>query len=47
MIQTTTTTRPAPEARPTTGLKTISVRKAGPVRLTGLAHPLYGGCALA
>ena len=29
------------EARPTR-LKSITVRKAGPVRLTGVAHPLYG-----
>jgi hypothetical protein len=43
----TTTTKTEPEARPTSGLKTITVRKAGPVRLTGAAHPLYGGCAVA
>jgi len=30
----------------TTGLKAITVRKAGPVRLTSVAHPLYvRGCA--
>ena len=23
-------------------MKTIKVRRAGPVRLTGAAHPLYG-----
>jgi hypothetical protein len=31
------------EARPVARLKSISVRKAGPVRLTSAAHPLYGG----
>ena len=29
------------EKRPTR-LKSITVRLAGPVRLTGVAHPLYG-----
>ena len=24
-------------------MKTITIRKAGAVRLTGVAHPLYGG----
>jgi hypothetical protein len=45
MIRPTTTTKT--EVRPTAGLKTITVRKAGPVRLTGAAHPLYGGCVAA
>ena len=26
-----------------TGMKSIAIRKAGTVRLTSAAHPLYGG----
>lgn len=25
-------------------MKTITIRKTGPVRLTSMAHPLYGSC---
>lgn len=40
MAQATTETRPA-------RLKSITVRKAGPVRLTSAATALYGGCVAA
>jgi len=28
----------------TSKMKSITIRKAGPVRLTTAAHPLYSGC---
>jgi hypothetical protein len=28
-------------------MKKISIRKAGPVKLTGAMRPLYGGCVFA
>ena len=39
-----TETKTAPETRPAPRLKSISIRKAGPVRLTSVAQPLYSSC---